>query len=75
MEVIITMYRQKIESRMKEIQTEHSKILDEVQKLNKQMQDLAARRIYLEGAFYELENMLKEDRDESANDESVSTEE
>lgn len=75
MEVIITMDRQKIESRMKEIQTEHSKILDEVQKLNKQMQDLTARRIYLEGAFYELENMLKEDRDESANDESVSTEE
>ncbi len=75
MEVIITMDHQKIESRMKEIQTEHSKILDEVQKLNKQMQDLTARRIYLEGAFYELENMLKEDRDESANDESVSTEE
>lgn len=75
MEVIITMYHQKIESRMKEIQTEHSKILDEVQKLNKQMQDLTARRIYLEGAFYELENMLKEDRDEFANDESVSTEE
>lgn len=69
------MDHQKIESRMKEIQTEHSKILDEVQKLNKQMQDLTARRIYLEGAFYELENMLKEDRDESANDESVSTEE
>ena len=66
------MDHQKIESRMKEIQTEHSKILDEVQKLNKQMQDLTARRIYLEGAFYELENML---RDESANDESVSTEE
>lgn len=75
MEVIITMDHQKIESRMKEIQTEHSKILDEVQKLNKQMQDLTARRIYLEGAFYELENMLKEDRDECANDESVSTEE
>lgn len=75
MEVIITMDHQKIESRMKEIQTEHSKILDEVQKLNKQMQDLTARRIYLEGAFYELENMLEEDRDESANDESVSTEE
>lgn len=75
MEVIITMDHQKIESRMKEIQTEHSKILDEVQKLNKQMQDLTARRIYLEGAFYELENMLKEDRDEFANDESVSTEE
>lgn len=75
MEVIITMDHQKIESRMKEIQTEHSKILDEVQKLNKQMQDLIARRIYLEGAFYELENMLKEDRDESANDEPVSTEE
>lgn len=75
MEVIITMDHQKIESRMKEIQTEHSKILDEVQKLNKQMQDLTARRIYLEGAFYELENMLKEDRDESVNDESVSTEE
>ena len=75
MEVIITMDHQKIESRMKEIQTEHSKILDEVQKLNKQMQDLTARRIYLEGAFYELENMLKEDRYESANDESVSTEE
>lgn len=75
MGVIITMDHQKIESRMKEIQTEHSKILDEVQKLNKQMQDLTARRIYLEGAFYELENMLKEDRDESANDESVSTEE
>lgn len=75
MEVTTIMDHQKIESRMKEIQTEHSKILDEVQKLNKQMQDLTARRIYLEGAFYELENMLKEDRDESANDESVSTEE
>lgn len=68
MEVIITMDHQKIESRMKEIQTEHSKILDEVQKLNKQVQDLTARRIYLEGAFYELEKMLKEDTDEPADD-------
>lgn len=68
MEVTITMDHQKIESRMKEIQTEHSKILDEVQKLNKQVQDLTARRIYLEGAFYELEKMLKEDTDEPADD-------
>lgn len=59
------MYHQKIESRMKEIQTEHSKILDEVQKLNKQVQDLTARRIYLEGAFYELEKMMKEDTEVS----------
>ena len=59
------MDHQKIENRMKEIQTEHSKILDEVQKLNKQMQDLTARRIYLEGAFYELEKMLKEDTEAS----------
>lgn len=65
MEVVITMDHQKIENRMKEIQTEHSKILDEVQKLNKQMQDLTARRIYLEGAFYELEKMLKEDTEAS----------
>lgn len=65
MEVVITMDHQKIENRMKEIQTEHSKILDEVQKLNKQMQDLTARRIYLEGAFYELERMLKEDTEAS----------
>lgn len=75
MEVNITMDHQKIESRMKEIQTEHSKILDEVQKLNKQVQDLTARRIYLEGAFYELEKMLKEDSDENASDEPVYTEE
>lgn len=75
MEVNITMDHQKIESRMKEIQTEHSKILDEVQKLNKQVQDLTARRIYLEGAFYELEKMLKEDSDENASDEPVDTEE
>lgn len=68
MEVTITMDHQKIKSRMKEIQTEHSKILDEVQKLNKQVQDLTARRIYLEGAFYELEKMLKEDTDEPADD-------
>lgn len=59
------MDHQKIESRMKEIQTEHSKILDEVQKLNKQVQDLTARRIYLEGAFYELEKMMKEDTEVS----------
>ena len=52
---------------MKEIQTGHSKIFDEVQKLNKQVQDLTARRIYLEGAFYELEKMLKEDSDEPVN--------
>lgn len=65
---VTTMDHQKIESRMKEIQIEHSKILDEVQKLNKQVQDLTARRIYLEGAFYELEKMLKEDTDESEND-------
>lgn len=69
------MDHQKIESRMKEIQTEHSKILDEVQKLNKQVQDLTARRIYLEGAFYELEKMLKEDSDENASDEPVNAEE
>ena len=75
MEVNITMDHQKIESRMKEIQTEHSKILDEVQKLNKQVQDLTARRIYLEGAFYELEKMLKEDSDENASDEPVNAEE
>lgn len=75
MEVNISMDHQKIESRMKEIQTEHSKILDEVQKLNKQVQDLTARRIYLEGAFYELEKMLKEDSDENASDEPVDTEE
>ena len=68
------MDHQKIESRMKEIQTEHSKILDEVQKLNKQVQDLTARRIYLEGAFYELEKMLKEDSDKPVNDESVNAE-
>lgn len=71
------MDKQKIEFRMKEIQREHSKILDEIQKLNKQVQDLTARKIYLEGAFYELnafyelENMLKEDSDEPANDENV----
>lgn len=75
MEVTTIMDRQKIESRMKEIQTEHSKILDEVQKLNKQVQDLTARRIYLEGAFYELENMLKEDTDEPVYDEPVNAEE
>lgn len=75
MEVTTIMDRQKIESRMKEIQTEHSKILDEVQKLNKQVQDLTARRIYLEGAFYELENMLKEDTDEPVYDELVNAEE
>ena len=75
MEVITIMDRQKIESRMKEIQTEHSKILDEVQKLNKQVQDLTARRIYLEGAFYELEKMLKEDSDESVDDVPVNAEE
>ena len=62
------MDKQKIESRMKEIQQEHSKIIDEIQKLNKQVQDLTARRIYLEGAFYELEKMLKEDTDNSKND-------
>lgn len=65
------MDKQKIEARMKEIQQEHSKILDEIQKLNKQVQDLTTRKIYLEGAFYELrgfyelENMLKEDSDNS----------
>lgn len=59
------MDQQKLEARMKEIQQEHSKILDEIQKLNKQVQDLTARRIYLEGAFYELEKMLKEDTDNS----------
>lgn len=75
MEVTTIMDHQKIESRMKEIQTEHSKILDEVQKLNKQVQDLTARRIYLEGAFYELEKMLKEDTDEPAYDEPVNAEE
>lgn len=75
MEVITIMDRQKIESRMKEIQTEHSKILDEVQKLNKQVQDLTATRIYLEGAFYELEKMLKEDSDESVDDVPVNAEE
>lgn len=75
MEVTTIMDHQKIESRMKEIQTEHSKILDEVQKLNKQVQDLTARRIYLEGAFYELEKMLKEDSDEPADDEPVNAEE
>lgn len=65
------MDHQKIESRMKEIQMEHSKILDEVQKLNKQVQDLTARRIYLEGAFYELEKMMKEDTEVSDVIESV----
>ena len=65
------MDHQKIESRMKEIQIEHSKILDEVQKLNKQVQDLTARRIYLEGAFYELEKMMKEDTNEPADDEMI----
>ena len=69
------MDHQKIESRMKEIQTEHSRILDEIQKLNKQVQDLTARKIYLEGAFYELENILKEDTDEPADDVSVNAEE
>lgn len=48
------MDKQKIESRMKAIQQEHSKILDEIQKLNKQVQDLTTRKVYLEGAFYEL---------------------
>ena len=63
---------QKIESRMKELQQEHSKILDEIQKLNKQVQDLTTRKVYLEGAFYELrafyelENMLKEDNSEDS---------
>ena len=75
MEVTIIMDHQKIESRMKEIQAEHSKILDEVQKLNKQVQDLTARRIYLEGAFYELEKMMKEDSDEPVSDEPVNAEE
>lgn len=81
MEVTTIMDHQKIESRMKEIQTEHSKILDEIQKLNKQVQDLTARKIYLEGAFYELrafyelENMLKEDSDEPADDVPVNAEE
>ena len=75
MEVTTIVDHQKIESRMKEIQTEHSKILDEVQKLNKQVQDLTARRIYLEGAFYELEKMLKEDSDESVDDVPVNAEE
>ena len=71
------MDKQKIESRLKEIQQEHSKILDEIQKLNKQVQDLTARKIYLEGAFYELnafyelENMLKEDNDNSEVDSSA----
>lgn len=71
MEVTTIMDHQKIESRMKEIQTEHSKILDEVQKLNKQVQNLTARRIYLEGAFYELEKMMKEDTEVSDVIESV----
>lgn len=71
MEVTTIMDHQKIESRMKEIQMEHSKILDEVQKLNKQVQDLTARRIYLEGAFYELEKMMKEDTNEPADDEMI----
>lgn len=75
MEVTTIMDHQKIESRMKEIQMEHSKILDEVQKLNKQVQDLTARRIYLEGAFYELEKMMKEDSDEPVYDEPVNAEE
>lgn len=71
MGVTTIMDHQKIESRMKEIQTEHSKILDEVQKLNKQVQDLTARRIYLEGAFYELEKMLKEDNYEPVGNEDT----
>lgn len=53
MYVIITMYHQKIE-----IQTENFKIIDEVQKLNKQVQHLTARRIYPECTFYGLEKML-----------------
>lgn len=49
MYVIITRYHQKIE-----IQTEHSKIIDEVQKPNKQVQHVTAIRIYPECAFYGL---------------------
>lgn len=60
------MYHQKIE-----IQTEHSKIIDEVQKLNKQVQHLTAIRIYPECAFYGLQKMLKEDTDEPVNDEII----
>lgn len=69
------MNKQKIESHMKEIQQEHSKILDEIQKLNKRVQDLTTRRIYLEGAFYALENTLKEDSDEFVEDVPVNAEE
>ncbi len=56
-----------INTRMEQIQNEHMSIVQDIQKVNKQLQDLHARKIYLEGAFYELEALQNKLKDTSSN--------
>ena len=50
----------KITKRLEEIQGEHSQILDQLKQLTEQRNQAEARRLYLEGAFYELEKLLND---------------
>ena len=59
----------KITNRMEEIQKEHSQILDQLKQLNEQRNQCEGRRLYLEGAFYELEKLVSELNAETGSDE------
>lgn len=59
----------KITKRLEEIQGEHSQILEQLKQLNEQRNQCEGRRLYLEGAFYELEKLVSELNAETSSDE------
>lgn len=55
------MNKEAIEKRLMEIKKEHDELVDRAKEYNDALQQITARRLQLEGAFNELQELLKED--------------
>lgn len=67
------MYAKELMNRMNEIQSEYSRVVETIQKTQKTLQDLAQEKSRLEGAYYEVESIVKKMQSEIESPEDSST--
>lgn len=59
------MTNEKIQKRMDDLRAEYEKLMEEMQKVNNTLQQMAMRKTQIEGAFNELSSLIEDDKDKA----------
>ena len=62
------MNKESIEKRLLEIKKEHDELVDRAKEYNDALQQITARRLQLEGAFKELQDLMSDDAEDKTED-------